>query len=437
MSMVEAERRPFEAVFSGPVAGAEAAARVARRLGARIAVAADVGGTSFDTALIVAGRPYVMTEGAVAGFPVQSTWVDVRSIGAGGGSIARIDEGGLLRVGPASAGSEPGPACYGRGGTAPTVTDAAAALGMLGEGRLGGELALDLALAERALVPLAERLGVAADEVARGVIVVSSAAMADAIREITVERGHDPREASLVVFGGAGPLFGTRLAGELSIGQVVIPPHAGTFSAWGLLGADDTREQAMTFLRPLTDEAMAEADACVEELLASGRNGSADGTQPPEVQITVDVRFRGQEHSLTVPFQAATEPGANARVETVAATFKERYRDVFLHDLEHELELVTLRVSTRTHSGLRDWPARPPATRVVERRSRHAYSFSLESVVDFAIVERDSLPLGATLPGPAIVVEPTTTTYLDAGFIATVDDSGCLLLRRVGEGALE
>ena len=428
MSVADAQHRPFEAIFSGPVAGAEAAARVAREIGAGIAVAADVGGTSFDTALIVDGRPHVMTEGAVAGMPVQSSWVDVRSIGAGGGSIASIDEGGLLRVGPASAGSEPGPASYRRGGTDPTVTDAAAALGMLGEGRLGGAITLDLVLAEQALAPLAERLEMSVASVARGVITVSSAAMADAIREITVERGLDPREASLVVFGGAGPLFGTLLARELSIGQVVVPPHAGNFSAWGLLGADSTRETAMTFLRPLTEETIAEADIRVAELLASMPPARREA-QPSAQEISADVRYRGQEHSLTVPFPRASETRGKGRVAALAEVFGRRYRDTYLHELDHELELVALRASTRTPSGLREWPPLPSATHSPERRTVTSFSFSLESVVEFALVERASLGRGEVLAGPAIISEQTTTTYLDAGFVAQVHDSGCLLLR--------
>jgi N-methylhydantoinase A len=180
---------------------------------------------------------------------------------------------------------------------------------------------------------------------------------------------------------------------------------------------------------------MAEADARVAELRASLRNGSVDdGMQRGEVHVDVDVRFRGQEHSLSVPLPPAGNSSARARVDALTASFKEKYRDVFLHDLDHELELVTLRVSTRTPSGLGDWPARVRGTRARGGRTVQAYSFSLERTVDFAVVERDSVRVGDDLPGPAIIVEPTTTTYLDAGFAAHDHESGCLLVSRVEAG---
>jgi N-methylhydantoinase A len=225
MTFAEAEARPFETIQSGPVAGAEGAAELARNLDLGDVNSADVGGTSFDTCLITDGRPQVMYEGKVIGLPVQTTWVDVRSIGAGGGSIAYVDVGGLLRVGPRSAGADPGPASYGRGGTEPAVTDAAVALGMLGEGNLAGGIHLDVEAAHAALAPLAGTLRLEIPEVARGVLTIATANMADAIREITVEQGQDPRATTLVPFGGAGPLFGTLLARELEIHEIVVPPY--------------------------------------------------------------------------------------------------------------------------------------------------------------------------------------------------------------------
>ena len=194
MSFEEAAARPFETIISGPVAGVEGAASLSRELEINQVIAADVGGTSFDVSVVLNGRPQAMNEGEVIGFPVQAPWVDVRSIGAGGGSIAEIDAGGLLRVGPRSAGSAPGPACYGRGGTEATVTDAAFSLGMLGEGRLAGGLELDAARTRAALEALGSALDMRTERVAQGILRVASAHMADAIREITVERGLDPRD---------------------------------------------------------------------------------------------------------------------------------------------------------------------------------------------------------------------------------------------------
>ncbi|HUZ83138.1 MAG TPA: hydantoinase/oxoprolinase family protein, partial [Gaiellales bacterium] len=247
MTFAEAASRPFETILSGPVAGADAVAQLARELELPHVIGADVGGTSFDTCLIDDGRPPVLYEGEVIGLPIQTPWVDVRSIGAGGGSIARADAGGLMRVGPESAGADPGPAAYGRGGEEATVTDAALVLGMLPAGDIAGGVRLSRELAGRALTRLAGRLGFAtAEQAARGVIEITSAQMADAIRSITVERGRDPREAAVVAFGGAGPLFGTLLADELNARLLVVPPHAGNFSAWGLLGADLSRTASRT-----------------------------------------------------------------------------------------------------------------------------------------------------------------------------------------------
>src|SRR3954447_9770212 len=278
MTFAEAEERPFETIMSGPVAGAEGAGELARTLELGNVITADVGGTSFDTCLVTDGRPQLMYQGAVEDMPVQTPWVDVRSIGAGGGSLAEVDVGGLLKVGPASAGAVPGPACYGRGGTLPTVTDAAFLLGMLGDGRLASGIVLDRAAAEGAIRPLAVRLGFDVEQTARGIMTIAAANMANAIREITIERGQDPREAKLMPFGGAGPLFGTLLARELELREIVVPPYAGNFSAWGLLGADLTRTAARTRIMRLREEAIPEANDVLKELFAGlgSRSAGAD-----------------------------------------------------------------------------------------------------------------------------------------------------------------
>jgi N-methylhydantoinase A len=219
MTFEEAAERPFETIMSGPVAGVAATVGLARDLGLDgDLIAADVGGTSFDTCVIADGRAPLLYQGEIVGLPLQAPWVDVRSIGAGGGSIAMVDAGGLLRVGPRSAGASPGPACYGRGGTEPTVTDAALALGMLPDGAIAGDVTLRRELAEAALEPLAERAGLGSVEAAaRGILQIAAAHMADAIRGITVEQGRDPRTAALVPFGGAGGIFGTLVAAELGV----------------------------------------------------------------------------------------------------------------------------------------------------------------------------------------------------------------------------
>ena len=434
MTFAEAETRPFETIMSGPVAGAEGTAELARRLGLGLAIAADVGGTSFDTCLIAGGRPRVLYQGSVAGLPVQTPWVDVRSIGAGGGSIAYVDAGGLLRVGPRSAGADPGPACYGRGGTEPAATDAAAVLGMLGEGALAGGIILDMEQARAALDPLAHALGLTAEDTARGVLTILGAAMASAIREITVEQGIDPREATLVAFGGAGSLFATLLARELEIGSVAVPPYAGNFSAWGLLGADITRTGARTRIMRLDDAAVVEANRILAALFADleARGGGAPGVAGhgtgAQREVGLDMRYVGQEHTLTIPVAAE---GGRMMLDAAAIgeAFSQAYGIAFGHGMDEAIEIVSLRATLRTPLPRR---AREHLTRAERAgagpRSWRAYSFTRQDWLPFAVVERTALAVGASLPGPAIILEETATTYLDAGFVASVHPSGTLML---------
>jgi N-methylhydantoinase A len=425
----ELKERPFEAIQSGPVAGAEGAAELAREHGWDLAITADVGGTSFDTALIIGGRPQVKHEGSIVGWPLQTSWVDVVSIGAGGGSIAYADNG-LLRVGPQSAGAVPGPACYGSGGTDPTVTDAALVLGMLGDGVLSSGLTLDASASRTALEPLAGELELGLDEAAQGVLRVATSSMAEAIREITIGQGEDPREAKLLVFGGAGPLFGTLLAGELDIPEIVVPPHAGNFSAWGLLGQDVTHEAAHTSIRVLT-EALIPAlnenlSVMFEELEArhAGENGSLGRT------IGLDLRYVGQEHTLNVQLPSSTGQLTAADVEPAAEAFATNYERRFGTTLAEELELVTLRATTRQSLPRKEGERAVSAERTgVERAPTiRSFSFTQAEPVEFGVIERADLARGSSTEGPLIVFEPTATIYVDAGYSVSVDDSTNLSL---------
>ena len=427
LTFEEAEERPFETILSGPVAGAEGAAELARRLDLGHVVTADVGGTSFDTSLIVGGRAHVVNEGRVVGLPVQTPWVDVRSIGAGGGSIIYVDVGGLLRVGPQSAGADPGPAAYGRGGDQPTVTDAALYLGMLAQGDLAGGMGLDADLSRAALEPIAERLSFSVDEVAQGALTVVTSNMANAIREITIEQGQDPRLAHLIAFGGAGPLFATLLAQELDITRIVIPPHAGNFSAWGLLGADLTRTAARTHILKLNEQSLAEADAILERLFdgLEARTTDADAVR----ELGLDMRYAGQEHTLTVGLGAQPAGVAGLGVDALAENFTESYERTFGHAMDEEIELVSARATLRT-----PLPRRSETFSIGQANGQsrsdsvRGYSFTQRDWLDFDVVDRQSLSAGGELAGPAIVLENTATTYVDADFSLTVDASGCLFL---------
>ena len=436
MTFDEAADRPFETILSGPVAGARAVAELARELDLRHAIAADVGGTSFDTCLIDDGRPPVLYQGEVVGLPIQTPWIDVRSIGAGGGSIAYVDSGGLLRVGPQSAGADPGPACYDRGGEQATVTDAALVLGMIPATQIAGDVRLVRELAEQALARLAEPLGFdSVTEVACGVIRIVAAQMADAIRSVTIERGRDPREAALVAFGGAGPLFGTVLADELGVGTVIVPPYAGNFSAVGLLGADLARSASRTRVTRLSGDGLTEAATIAEQLFEElDARGSGEPRRSIR-EVHMDIRFVGQEHTLTVPVPA---PGGAVEgdPDPVAERFLDEYERTFGSILDEELEIVCVRAIATTPLDHTAGPAsangdhRSPLS---ANGTVHAWSFTAGGLADFAVIERSQLGRDAEVEGPAIVREQTTTTYVDRGYRATVHPSGSLMISRDGD----
>jgi N-methylhydantoinase A len=425
LTFAEARLRPFEVIMSGPVGGAMGAGHLADELGDASVIAADVGGTSFDTCLVTDGQPSLLFQGEILGLPIQAPWVDVRSIGAGGGSISWVDEGGLLRVGPQSAGSNPGPAAYGRGGKSPAVTDAAVVLGLLADATLAGNLPLDRGRAVAAFEPLAERLGLPVEQLARGSMVIASAMMAGTIKTITLERGVDPRESTLMMFGGAGGLFATLLASELRVRRVVVPPHPGNFSALGLLGADLVKSHARTRLLQLDDDGLVEASRTLQELFAEF-DGSADTVQ----EATLDLRYAGQEHTLTLPVEW-NESAVVTQSAALAASFTKSYDATFGHTMQEPVELVTMRAT------LRD-VVPPPVVRLPQAVGGgssngtrvDAYSFAEGEWMLFAVVARDQLAVGATLAGPAVIVEPTSTTYLDTGFAATAHESGALIIER-------
>jgi N-methylhydantoinase A len=430
MTFDEAATRPFETIISGPVAGAEGAATMASQLYLDQVIAADVGGTSFDVSVILHGRPQTLNQGDVIGFPVQAPWVDVRSIGAGGGSIAEIDPGGLLRVGPRSAGSAPGPACYSRGGTEPTVTDAAFALGMLGDGHLASGIQLDHKLALGALATLEDTLSMQSHAVAAGIMRVAAAHMVDAIHEITVERGLDPRDGALMVFGGAGGLFATLLASESGVATTVIPPYCGNFSAWGLLGADIAQSAARTTILPLAERSTAvEAEQIFSRLLDDlRRRPSHNGSNDAATDAALDLRYKGQEYSLTIAVPT-TDGRISADTEDIATRFENEYEKIFGHRMDEDIEVVAVRATLRTLLPRRQNDALPPPSSTPPSQSTlEAFSFTANARIAFSVLNRDSLTAGTSIIGPSLILEETSTTYLDKGFQADVHPTGCLMV---------
>lgn len=417
----EAEIRPFETIISGPVAGVSATAKLSAARGIKHAITADVGGTSFDTCLINDGQAQTKYQGDVLGMPLQSTWVDVRSVGAGGGSLADVDAGGMLRVGPASAGADPGPVCYGRGGLQPTVTDAAAALGMLGEGQLAGGLSLDLPAARKSIDDLANRLGLDADATAAGVIRIGNAEMAAAVRTITVEQGVDPRDATLVAFGGAGPLFGALLADELGIDETIVPVHAGNFSAVGLLSQDVVRSAARTILATFDDVALRRASDTAADLFDSLPPGR-------KREVAFDMRYFGQMHTLTIDIPHADGRPA-ATVDEIKALFAASYERTFSYNVTGQLEIVAVRATTRSH--LDELPVQPDARVDAEPIQIEAYSFRGDKRTTFRVFQRRALAVEQPVLGPLIITEPTTTTYVDVGFSLEAQSDGTMLIRNL------
>lgn len=432
LTFADAAERPFETLMSGPVAGAEGAGKLARRFGLGDLIAADVGGTSFDTCLIVDGYPQLKYQGEVEGMPLQTSWVDVRSIGAGGGSIASVDVGGLLQVGPQSAGSQPGPACYGRGGTLPTLTDAGLLLGMLGRGRLASGLALDYEKARAAIVGVSDPLGAGIEETACGIVRLAAVKMTNTIREITIEQGIDPRKMALLAYGGAGPMMATELARALDINEIVVPAHAGNFSAWGLLGADVLTMRAQTRILPLSDESIEEINGLLSALFEELERDRGAGIALREVRL--DLRYRGQEYTLSI-VPTAEHGRISAGADAIARQFAENYRRAFGVELDEPLEAVSVRALLRRPlPSFAEQSIAAPAAKVEKaQESIRAYSFARGKFLDFRLLERGQLAAGETLKGPAIVSELTTTTYIDADFEFELSDSGLMHLRRLAQ----
>jgi N-methylhydantoinase A len=434
LTFAEAELRPFETVMSGPVAGVVGAAELCRRLDVDTAITADVGGTSFDTCLIEDGHPTLKHEGEIDDMPVQTPWVDVRSIGAGGGSIIRSD-GGLLRVGPQSAGANPGPACYGAGGTRPTVTDAAVALGILPAGRIAGGISLDVDAAERALSSVGDEVGLSAFDTAIGAIRIVASTMADAIRSVSLGRGHDPRLATLIAYGGAGPLFATMLAEELDIDRVLIPRHPGNFSAWGLLNQDLTQSAATTAVQPLDQRGLANAEDTIGDLFTSlrARSDARLDSLPVVDEASIDLRYTGQEYCLNIPLEIDHSHRITDDADALRDRFTESYERTFGHSLTDDIQIVTLRATQRrmlpemAEVADSDEPAgdcspvESPGYSFTEARRRPVFAR-----------ERKTLTAGEDLSGPLIITEPTATTYLDSGWRAAAMGDGTLLVERQG-----
>jgi N-methylhydantoinase A len=425
MTSTAARDLPIQTLLSGPVGGTIGGAGLSEATGRKNVLCIDMGGTSFDMSLIVDGRPSVSTETELEGLPILMPLVDIHTIGAGGGSLAWL-EAGALRVGPQSAGADPGPACYDRGGAQPTVTDANLFLGRL-DARffLGGRMALNEAAAGAAIHRVAADLGLDDVTLAEGMLSIINARMADAMRTITVKQGIDPRDFSLVAFGGAGPMHAVWLARELDIREVIVPGSPGTFSAWGMLHTDVRHDLTKTFYRPLAGLDAAEPEAIYRQLEQQGAQALlAESVAAHALYFarSADMRYVGQEYSVNVP--AATE----LSMQAVEKTFHEAHQTRYGHSTpDAPVEFVNLRVAAMgrlEHEAYRIIPGESSAVHVLEARGvifdgvRH----QTESLL------RGRLTSGERHRGPVIVEEDTATTVVPPGHELCVDSLGNLLI---------
>jgi N-methylhydantoinase A len=443
MTTDTARRLPIKTIFSGPAGGVSQACFVGAAAGIRDFITYDMGGTSTDVCLVRELHPLMTADAMVGAFPVKISQIDMHTVGAGGGSVAWLDVDGSLAVGPRSAGAAPGPAAYGLGGTEPTVTDANVVLGRIGTRRpLGGRIAIDAARARAAVAALAARmerpLGVEA--LAEGIVTIAVARMTSAIREISIQRGHDPRDFTLIAFGGAGPMHALAMAEEIGIPRVLVPRHPGNFSALGLLAADIKHDDVRTRVGPLRERLPALRDAFAEMEAAARQQLEGEGFGPEQQKLlrSLDLRYRGQafELGLAVGELAVARPGEASAYQEIEADFHRHHREVYGHcNPDATVELVNARL---TAYGLVPKPA--PERHVAAGGLLEAAALERRAVWfagrphDCPVWDRDRLPAEGDLRGPAIIEEFGATTVVPPGWRGVLDAHGNLGFEREARG---
>ena len=434
-----AAQTPINLVESGPVGGAIGAAAIGRLLGEENLITLDIGGTTAKAALVERGDVRLTSDYHIertplfAGYPIKVPVVDIVEIGAGGGSIAWIDAAGALKVGPQSAGAEPGPASYGRGGTLPTLTDANVIAHRINpEYFLGGRIVLDVDRAREALTPIATALGVSVEEAALGVIRIANANMIHLLKLVSVRRGRDPRDFAIVAFGGGGSMHASALARELHVPRVIVPPAPGHFSAWGMLASDLRHDEVQTHFARADQVEGAELDSVWRELeqRLSGIFGD-EGVEPGHVTFarSADMRYAGQEHAVNVPI-----PGREAAIEEIVRRFHDLHEQLYTFRLGSPIEFVNFRVA-----GFGS--VRKPELARIEANGDASTALKGMRDVDFdelgrreaAIYERSQLGFGAELDGPAVVEEPAASTVVFPGQRLRVDEYGSLIIDTEGK----
>lgn len=426
MSAASASQSPLQTLLSGPVGGAIGGKALSQSTGRPNLICVDMGGTSFDASLIIDGLPSGSNETKLEGLPIQMSVVDIHVIGAGGGSIA-WEEAGAMRVGPQSAGSNPGPVCYGLGGTQPTVSDANLVLGRLdGANFSGGEMVLDRQAATAALSLMGKTFDMSAEEMAQGVVDIVNAKMADAIRTITVQRGIDPRDFSLVAFGGAGPAQAAALAEELQITEVVVPVHPGAFSAWGMLQTDvrhDFKETLYSFWDLMELDTLETSFLSLEDRGSQYLSNEGIADNAISFERAIDFRYYGQEYVLTIPV-----PAGSIDMQAVRNSFDVAYGRQYGHSSpENRVEMANIRVAAL---GKLPRPASAPPAAESAKAPRERDVYFTGSPQNTAILDRNGIGADTTVEGPAIIEESTATTLIPPGWQANLLAGGHLSLKR-------
>lgn len=407
-------------LLSGPAGGLTAIAYLARQVGRSKFVSFDMGGTSTDVALLD-GKISTSNESTIADYPIAVPMVDMETIGAGGGSIAYVDAGGMLQVGPQSAGADPGPACYDRGGTRPTVSDANLVLGRLHpDTALAGNLRLNLERARASIAPLAEAIGLAIEDTARGIIDIANEHMAKAIRLISVNKGHDPKEFVLASFGGAGGLHVCALADAMGMRDAIVPVHGGVLSALGMVVADQGRQFSKTLNLGLSQLNEQELEKEYAQLERQGiAQLSEEGLEPSALVLrrSADLRYAGQSYTLNIDWQTLSE---------ARNSFVQLHTQRYGYAHEAPIELLTIRVNVSTQKRHFDMPQRDARADCNKLRHCRVYGETGEA----KLMARQSLVPGAPILGPAIITEYSATTFVAGDWGVEVDEFGNLLLRK-------
>jgi N-methylhydantoinase A len=416
------------ALLSGPAAGVMGAARQAARSGYTNLITLDMGGTSTDVCVVVNGKPQLTTEFSIDGLPVRIPVLDINTVGAGGGSIIWIDEGGMLRAGPKSAGAVPGPACYGRGGTAATITDAHVVRNtILPEAFLGGRMAIDVELARKALQPIADHFNMTLEQAADSAIQLANANIVRAIQVISTERGHDPRDYVLVPFGGAGPLHAAPVAHDLGISKIVVPPNSGVISAYGLLASDFIQFESLTRRGLLDQDAADRIRAVFAEMHERALARAADMGLRGEliVDFVADMRFVGQ--AFEVPVHLAVSELSHLSGDRLRDLFGQAHQRLFFFGAEGDkpVEFVSFRLGITAPLG--DIPQLHESSDATGH-DREIDIFDGRAWHKARLISRAAMRVGESLHGPALLDDPTSTLLVPDGWRAERDASDNMIL---------